>query len=140
MSCIALAIGIIAGRESNKWTWSATPPMLRAFILFSRAMPPRKGQSLSRSCVVINGRRSFVLNTQCEYELTYDIGAIQPSLRDLCNGEFKPGSKLPGYSQVSLREMVTTKCPNSRGRTQVRPLFFCKDNEWELLAGSPGAC
>ena len=80
----------------NIRTWSATPPMLRAFILFSRAMPSRKGQSLSRSCVVINGHRSLVLKTQCEYELTYDIGAIQPSLRDLCNGEFKPGSKLPG--------------------------------------------
>ena len=126
MSCIALAIGIVAGRESNKWTWSAPPPMLRAFILFSRAMPPRKGQSLSQSCVVINGRRSLVLNTQCEYELTYDMGAIQPSLRDLCNGEFKPGSKLPGYSQVSLREMVTTKCPNSKRRSATLPPRVCR--------------
>ena len=121
MSCIALAIGIVAGRESNIRTWSATPPMLRAFILFSRAMPPRKGQSLSRSCVVINGHRSLVLKTQCEYELTYDRGAIQPSLRDLCNCEFKPGSKLPGYSQVSLREMVTTKCPNSSAGDKLSP-------------------
>ena len=38
----------------------------------------------------------LVLNTQCEYELTYDVGAIQPSLRDLGNCEFKPGTELPG--------------------------------------------
>ena len=59
--------------------------------------------------------------TQCEYELTYDRGAIQPSLRDLGDDEFKPGSELPGYSQISLRERVATKCPNSRRRSATRP-------------------
>ena len=67
----------------NPWTRPAPPPRLRAFLWFSRAMPPRNGPSVFLSCVVINFRRFFVLNTPCEYELTYDIGAIQPSLRDL---------------------------------------------------------
>jgi hypothetical protein len=31
---------------------------------------------------------------------------VQPSLRDLGNGECEPGSELPGYSQFSLRERV----------------------------------
>jgi hypothetical protein len=35
-----------------------------AFIPFSRAMPPRNGQSLSRNGGGIVGWRSFVLNTQ----------------------------------------------------------------------------
>ena len=29
---------------------------------------------------------------------------IQPSLRDLHNRQFEPGSELPGYSRISLRE------------------------------------
>jgi len=35
-----------------------------AFIPFRRAVPPRNGQSLSRSGGGIVGWRSFVLNTQ----------------------------------------------------------------------------
>ncbi len=34
---------------------------------------------------------------------------IRPSLRDLCNRSCEPGSQLPGYSQISLRE---TKAAN----------------------------
>src|SRR5437867_8061735 len=32
---------------------------------------------------------------------------IQPSLRDLFKGDSIPGSELPGYCQISLREMGT---------------------------------
>jgi hypothetical protein len=51
------------------------------------------------------GLRSFVLNTQSEYELTYD-------LRDLCHLGLEPGSELPGYSQS----------PFGRGRREMSKL------------------
>src|SRR4029077_2788440 len=40
-----------------------------------------------------------------------DVGhdRIQPSLRDLRNREIEPGSELPGYFQISLREAETAK-------------------------------
>jgi hypothetical protein len=40
-----------------------------------------------------------------EGRLKQDIRWIQPSLRDLRNRESDPGSELPGYSQISLREI-----------------------------------
>ena len=39
------------------------------------------------------------------------MGVIQPSLRDLCGLCPEPGSELPGYYQVSLREKPDGKCP-----------------------------
>jgi len=42
-----------------------------------------------------------------EYEHPHDIRWIQPSLRDLWDAESKPGSELPGYFHISLRERET---------------------------------
>jgi len=67
-----------------------------------------KGQSRSWSSAVMNGRRSLVLNTQWEYEQTYDMLWIQPSLRDFGDRESEPGSELPGYCRFSLREIKDT--------------------------------
>ena len=64
MSCSALAMEMVEGSESRMWTWSGTPPISMAFIPFCRAMPPRNGQSLSRSGGGISGRRALVLKTQ----------------------------------------------------------------------------
>ena len=46
-----------------------------------------------------------------------DVGheRIQPSLRDLRNREIEPGSKLPGYFQISLREAETPKYVQTPG-------------------------
>ena len=48
------------------------------------------------------------------------MGRLQPSLRDLCKSRFEPGSELPGYCQISLREAETVKNPDSRGRPSGR--------------------
>jgi len=64
ISCSALEIAIVDGSESKMWTWSSTPPISMAFISFCRAMPPRNGQSLSRSTGVMSRHRSLVLKTQ----------------------------------------------------------------------------
>ncbi len=50
-----------------------------------------------------------------EQEPARDFQGTRPSLRDLCNRESGPGSELPGYSQISLREMRSAgpKRPNS---------------------------
>jgi hypothetical protein len=46
------------------------------------------------------------------------------------NREFEPGSELPGYSQISLREKLefdqskAEKCPNSRGRRDACPTLY----------------
>ena len=44
------------------------------------------------------------------------LPAVQPSLRDLCRRKSPPGSELPGYFQISLREKgsAASKCPKSR--------------------------
>lgn len=47
--------------------WSSTPPTHNAFILFSRAMPPRYGQSRCCKSGVIRRRRSLVLKTTCRW-------------------------------------------------------------------------
>jgi len=49
-----------------------------------------------------------------DYELTHDIRWFQPSLRDLWNGKCEPGSELPGYSQISLRERTPRSCVSER--------------------------
>ena len=49
------AIERVEGRDSRRWTWSGMPPTSMAFIWFCRAMPPRKGQSLSRNSGGIMG-------------------------------------------------------------------------------------
>src|SRR6266404_4638114 len=82
MSCSALAMDKVDGKDSKTWMWSCTPPISMAFISLLRAIPPTNGQSLSRSDGGISGRRSLVLKTQWKYELTYDTPPIQPSLRD----------------------------------------------------------
>src|SRR5437879_13287317 len=58
------ATASVDGKESRICTWSATPPISRAAILFCRAIPPTNGQSLARSAGVIRGRRSLSPNTQ----------------------------------------------------------------------------
>ncbi len=63
-SCMALAIASVEGSDERRWTWSAVPPISMAFIAFSRAMPPKYGQSRSWSTGGISGRRSLVLKTQ----------------------------------------------------------------------------
>ena len=55
--------------------------------------------------------------------------AIQPSLRNLRNRQCKPGSKLPGYSRISLREAETATSPNHNGqiaRSALPPVFSSK--------------
>ena len=73
-------------QEGQKLLLECPAPMVllltMAFIRFCRAMPPMKGQSRSCSGGVIRGRRSLVLKTQWSQELMYDMGLIQPSLRD----------------------------------------------------------
>ena len=64
INCNALAGAMVAGRDNNIWTWSATPPISMACILFCRAMPAIKGQRRRCNAGVINGRRSLVLKTQ----------------------------------------------------------------------------
>ena len=53
-------------------------------------------------------------------ELTYDMPAIQPSLRDLGLCETCPGVETPGYFQASLRDdddeilvalLLEVRCP-----------------------------
>ena len=43
------------------------------------------------------------------------LRGIQPSLRDLCNRQFEPGSELPGYSRISLRETEAAKMSKLHG-------------------------
>src|SRR5438093_4061813 len=45
------------------------------------------------------------------------IRAIRPSLRDFCDSESVPGSELPGYSRISLREIggASPERPHSTG-------------------------
>ncbi len=64
----------------------------------------------------MNGRRSLVLNTQWEYEQTYDMLWTQPSLRDFGNRESEPRSELPGYFRFSLREI---KDPHGGSQEQI---------------------
>src|SRR5260370_35456933 len=64
ISCSALPIGTLEGKDSRIWTWSSTPPISTVFMPFCRAMPPRKGQSLCLSAGVISVRRSLVRHTQ----------------------------------------------------------------------------
>src|SRR6266487_730506 len=51
---------------------------------------------------------------------------IRPSLRDLGNSLLGPGSELPGYFQISLREKgsVGPKCPNSRPKAAPWAIIF----------------
>jgi len=55
------------------------------------------------------------LRHQWEQEWARNDRGTRPSLRDLRNNESRPGSELPGYSQISLREIgiAGTKRPNS---------------------------
>jgi hypothetical protein len=73
-------------QEGQKLLLECAPPMAllltTVFIRFCRAVPPMKGQRPSCSGSVIRGRRSLVLKTQWSQELMYDMGLIQPSLRD----------------------------------------------------------
>src|SRR2546425_118887 len=59
-----------------------------------------------------------LLPRKLEYRRTIDIRWIQPSLRDLWGIESEPGSELPGYSQISLRENgnASPRDPNTSGR------------------------
>src|SRR6266496_5097925 len=59
----------VAGIERRTCTWSSTPPTTNAFILFSRAIPPRYGQSRCWRSGLISGRRSLVAHTQCIRQL-----------------------------------------------------------------------
>src|SRR6266508_4012979 len=52
---------------------------------------------------------------QWEQKQTRNVRRTRPSLRDLCNSESGPGSELPGYSRISLREtgIAGPKRPNT---------------------------
>jgi len=74
------------------------------FILFWRAMPPRKVHNRSRKAGVMSLRCSFVLKTN-EYDCsrkTCGHSAVPAGLDQL---QFVPGSELPGYFRFSLREI-----------------------------------
>src|SRR3989442_7062064 len=47
---------------------------------------------------------------------------LQPSLRDVSNGESGPGSELPGYSHLSLRE-ISNAVPHD---PTFRPRLCCR--------------
>ena len=77
-----------------------------------RIAHPFKGGIASPIPKVPKGRLSHSRTILCP-EQTVGAGVghwgIRPSLRDLCNRSFEPGSQLPGYSRISLRE---TKAAN----------------------------
>jgi hypothetical protein len=59
---------------------------------------------------------------QWEQEQTHDVRGTRPSLRDFYNKESGPGSELPGYSQISLREIGIagpTRPNSSSSRSEV---------------------
>ncbi len=57
-----------------------------------------------------------------------DIPCIQPSLRDLWSAESEPGSELPGYFQISLRETEIARANVFKTERQARSLsYFSSD-------------
>ena len=77
-----------------------------------RIAHPFKGGIASPIPKVPKGRLSHSRMILCpEQTVGVDVGhwGIRPSLRDLCNRSCEPGSELPGYSRISLRE---TKAAN----------------------------
>src|SRR6266545_1429683 len=60
-----------------------------------------------------------------EAEQATDISWFQPSLRDLWDVESIPGSELPGYSRLSLRE---SKMPTPMAKLQRQALVGIPDN------------
>ena len=77
-----------------------------------RIAHPFKGGIVWRRVQVPKGRLSHSRAILCpEQTVGADVGhwGIRPSLRDLCNRSCEPGSQLPGYSRISLRE---TKAAN----------------------------
>ncbi len=65
--------------------------------------PPFQGWDCRREASSPEGTADF-LPEKWEFEQTHEIRWIQPSLRDLRDGGVQPGSELPGYSRISLRE------------------------------------
>ena len=66
-----------------------------------------------------------VINDFIQLRNTHAEGTVretQPSLRDLCNRQFEPGSELPGYSQISLRKAETVKMSKLQRTTFQSPV------------------
>src|SRR6187431_3744357 len=71
--------------------------MARAFMSFSRTIPPRYGQSRSRIAGVSHGRRSLVENTQCIRQELNECKVLS-SLRDFVGCvDALPSAKALGY-------------------------------------------
>jgi hypothetical protein len=110
------------------------------------ALQCRPGQGLSPCCSsALSGAHSPAFQRRVRWpditrpvsgtdeERGTNLRLLQPFLRDLSNGESEPGSKLAGYSQISLRESGATQsesphsgrsensrhpCPSIIGRTR----------------------
>ena len=101
---MALETESVAGRLKRICAWSVTPPTASAFMSFVRAIPPRYGQSRSRTTAVSKGRRSLVENTQCIRQELNECMVLS-SLRDLNRfGNGLPSAKALGY----FREFIET--------------------------------
>src|SRR6266480_7942833 len=85
------------------------PPTTSAFILFSRAIPPRYGQRRCWRSGLMRGRRSFVANTQCIRQLTKEcmilVGCILvPQGRSRIAHRFNGGQPIPKCDQAPSGE------------------------------------
>src|SRR6185436_778837 len=61
INCTALLIASVGGMPSKRCTWLSIPPIITAFMSFSRAMPPRYDQTRSSMSACNHGSRFLVL-------------------------------------------------------------------------------
>ena len=102
--------------EAEVWPF-LSPPSRKRKRLFVRRLPKgdlRIAHAFKRGTMELGasspeGTAESLSPNDMACQQTNNNRRVQPSLRDLGNGECEPGSELPGYSRISLREMATER-------------------------------